>query len=249
MKIYQKLTNEELKKLDLTGTLPKHIGIIMDGNGRWAKSRLMPRSVGHRAGMDALHEIVRSSHSIGIKCLTVYAFSTENWGRPESEINALFSLLVEYFFKEIDELDQNNVRIVILGDIKRFNPNLQSLMISAVDRTKNNTGLCFAIALNYGSRSEIVRAFQQISQEGIAPDDITEDMISRHLYTSCMPYPDPDLIIRTANEKRLSNFMLWQAAYSEFIFTDVTFPDFTPEIYYDCIRQFMNRTRKFGKVL
>ncbi len=249
MKIYPKLTEAELKQLNLIGTMPKHIGIIMDGNGRWAKARLMPRSFGHRAGMEALQEIVRTSHGLGLNVLTVYAFSTENWLRPETEINALFSLLVEYFYKEIDELNANNVRIRLLGDLSRFPAKLQELMTSAIELTKHNTGLEFAVALNYGARAEIVHAVRSIVTEGIPADEITEDMISKHLYTGCMSEPDPDLIIRTAGEERLSNFLLWQAAYSEFVFTKTLFPDFTPEVYYQCIREFMHRTRRFGKVL
>lgn len=249
MKIYPKFTASELKELGLVGTMPSHIGIIMDGNGRWAKARLMPRSFGHRAGMEALQEIVRASHGIGLRALTVYAFSTENWLRPETEINALFSLLVEYFYKEIDELDANNVRIIVLGELSRFPEKLQTLMTSAVERTNKNTGLEFAVALNYGARSELVHAVRSIINEGIPSDEITENTISERLYTGSMSTPDPDLIIRTAGEERLSNFLLWQAAYSEFVFTKTNFPDFTPEIYYQCIMEFMKRTRKFGKVL
>ncbi|MDD5981572.1 MAG: polyprenyl diphosphate synthase, partial [Clostridium sp.] len=163
--------------------------------------------------------------------------------------NALFSLLVEYFYKEIDELDQNNVRIFILGDLSRFQPKLRELMESAVERTKNNTGLEFAIALNYGSRAEILNAIKSIVSEGILPEELTEDSVSRRLYTGVMHCTDPDLIIRTAGEQRLSNFLLWQAAYSEFVFTDTAFPDFTPEVYIGCIKEFMQRTRRFGKVL
>ena len=228
MKIYERFSDAEMKRLGLTGNMPKHVGIIMDGNGRWAKSRMLPRSLGHRAGMDALEEIVRASKSIGLEALTVYAFSTENWLRPEQEVNALFSLLVEYFYKEIDELDANNVRVHILGSLERFSPKLRELMENARERTEKNTGLHFAIALNYGSRDEITRAVRSIVSEGIPESEITEETISSHLYTRCLPYPDPDVIIRTAGEQRLSNFLLWQAAYSEFVFTDTTFPVFTP---------------------
>ena len=249
MKIYERFSDAEMKRLGLTGNMPKHVGIIMDGNGRWAKSRMLPRSLGHRAGMDALQEIVRVSKSIGIEALTVYAFSTENWLRPEQEVNALFSLLVEYFYKEIDELDANNVRVHILGSLERFSPKLRELMENARERTGKNTGLHFAIALNYGSRDEITRAVRSIVSEGIPESEITEETISSHLYTSCLPHPDPDVIIRTAGEQRLSNFLLWQAAYSEFVFTDTTFPDFTPEVYFECIKQYMHRTRRFGRVL
>ena len=246
MRVYPKFTADELKKLGLDGKLPKHIGLIMDGNGRWAKQRLMPRSAGHRAGMEALQEIVRASHSIGIEALTVYAFSTENWGRPAAEVDALMSLLVEYFYKEIDELDANNVRIRTLGDLTRFAPKLRELMENAVERTKNNTGLNFSIAINYGSRAEIVRAVRNLINEGVPSEGITEEFFSEHLYTGELP--ELDLIIRTAGEQRLSNFLLYQAAYAEFVFTETLFPAFTPEKYFDCIKEFMRRTRRFGKV-
>ena len=229
--------------------VPNHIAIILDGNGRWAKKRFLPRNMGHLEGAKRVEQICEDAWNLGIKYLTVYAFSTENWGRPQAEINALFSLLVEYFYKEIDELDQNNVRIFILGDLSRFQPKLRELMESAVERTKNNTGLEFAIALNYGSRAEILNAIKSIVSEGILPEELTEDSVSRRLYTGVMHCPDPDLIIRTAGEQRLSNFLLWQAAYSEFVFTDTAFPDFTPEVYIGCIKEFMQRTRRFGKVL
>ena len=163
MKIYPKFTNEELAALSLGGELPHHVGIIMDGNGRWAKKRLLPRSAGHRAGMESLHHIVRTTHSLGIEALTVYAFSTENWARPAAEIDALFKLLSEYFYKEIDELNLNGVRIRTLGELSAFKPGLRSLMEDAVERTKHNTGLCFNIAVNYGSRDEIVHAVRRIA--------------------------------------------------------------------------------------
>ncbi|MCH5279433.1 MAG: isoprenyl transferase [Christensenellaceae bacterium] len=246
MRIYPKYTEAELKKLGLVGKLPEHIGIIMDGNGRWAKQRLMPRSAGHRAGMEALQDIVRTSHSLGIGALTVYAFSTENWGRPAAEIDALMSLLVEYFYKEIDELDANNVRIRTLGELSRFAPKLRTLMETAVQRTENNTGLNFSIAINYGSRAEIVRAVKMLVEEGIPAESITEKCFAEHLYTGELP--ELDLIIRTAGEQRLSNFLLYQAAYAEFVFTETLFPAFTPEVYCDCIKEFMHRTRRFGKV-
>ena len=247
MKIYPKFTNEELAALSLGGELPHHVGIIMDGNGRWAKKRLLPRSAGHRAGMESLHQIVRTTHSLGIEALTVYAFSTENWARPAAEIDALFKLLSEYFYKEIDELNLNGVRIRTLGELSAFKHGLRSLMEDAVERTKHNTGLCFNIAVNYGSRDEIVHAVRRIAAEGIAPDAVTEQTIADRLYTSGLP--ELDLIIRTAGEERLSNFLLWQAAYAEFVFSKTLWPDFTPEVYFGCLREFLNRTRRFGRVL
>ena len=265
MKIYPKFTNEELAALSLGGELPHHVGIIMDGNGRWAKKRLLPRSAGHRAGMESLHQIVRTTHSLGIEALTVYAFSTENWARPAAEIDALFKLLERAisedapvgimdgniikrgYHKEIDELNLNGVRIRTLGELSAFKPGLRSLMEDAVERTKHNTGLCFNIAVNYGSRDEIVHAVRRIAAEGIAPDAVTEQTIADRLYTSGLP--ELDLIIRTAGEERLSNFLLWQAAYAEFVFSKTLWPDFTPEVYFGCLREFLNRTRRFGRVL
>lgn len=247
MRIYVKYDEKQLAGFGLSGTLPKHIGIIMDGNGRWAKQRLMPRPFGHRAGMDALHEIVREAHCLGIEAITVYAFSTENWQRPAQEVNALFGLLTEYFVKEIDELDANDIRILTLGDIAPFPANLRECITKAVERTKDNNGLRFCIAINYGSRTEIVRAVKNIVGSGAACDEIDEALISRNLYTNGLP--ELDMIIRTAGEMRLSNFLLWQAAYSEFVFTPVLWPDFKPEELRRCIIEFMKRSRRFGKVV
>ncbi len=247
MQIYPRYTPDELSSKGMLGQLPRHIGIIMDGNGRWAKQKLMPRAFGHRAGMEALHEIVRETHRLGIEALTVYAFSTENWRRPEQERSALFSLLVEFFDREIDELDANGVRVMIAGDCDGLPKSVQAVMKNAVERTSRNTGLCFCIAMNYGGRAEITRAVRSMIAEGILSHDVTEDVISAHLYTAGLP--ELDLVIRTANEMRLSNFLLWQCAYAEFVFTPTLWPAFTPECYFDCIREFMGRTRRFGKVV
>ena len=247
MRIYEKYSEAELDSFGLSGKLPAHIGIIMDGNGRWAKKRMMPRPVGHRAGMEALHEIVREAHCLGIEALTVYAFSTENWQRPVQEVNALFGLLTEYFAREIDELDANGVRIIALGDLEPFPEKVKACMTEAMERTKHNGGLRFCIAINYGSRAEIVRAVRSIAASGISPEKIDEALVSDSLYTRGLP--ELDLIIRTAGEQRLSNFLLWQAAYAEFVFTDVLWPDFSPEELRKSIKQFMKRTRRFGKVV
>ncbi len=247
-KLYPEFTEAELRAFSLEkGALPRHVGVIMDGNGRWAKKRILPRSAGHRAGMEALREIVRFSHSAGIEALTVYAFSTENWSRPRAEVDALFSLLEEYFYKEIDELDANGVRIRIIGDASAFSGKLHDLLDSAVRRTSGNSGLCFNIALNYGSRAEIVHAVSSLIDDGVKSADLSESIIDSRLYTAGLP--ELDLIIRTAGEQRLSNFLLWQAAYAEFVFTSVLFPDFTPEEYAKCLVEYAHRTRKFGKVL
>lgn len=247
MKIYDRYSDKEMADFGLKGTLPQHVGIIMDGNGRWATKRLMPRPVGHRAGMEALHVIVRESHRLGIKALSVYAFSTENWRRPMQEINALFSLLTEYFEKEIDELNANKVKIIVLGDLSPMPEKVKNAMNKAMERTRDNDGLRFCIALNYGGRSEILRAVKSISASGVDPEKIDEKLISDNLYTAGLP--ELDLVIRTAGEQRLSNFMLWQAAYAEFVFTNVLWPDFDPEEYRRCLIEFMKRTRRFGKVV
>ncbi len=247
MQIYPRYTPAELEAIGLAGEIPRHIGIIMDGNGRWAKQRLMPRAVGHRAGMEALHDIVRETHRLGVEALTVYAFSTENWQRPIQEKSALFSLLVEYFAKEIDELDANGVRVIAVGDITPFPEKVREAMRSAIERTRDNNGLKFCVAINYGSRAEIVRAVKSIVEDGISSECITEDDISKRLYTNGLP--ELDLVIRTANEMRLSNFLLWQAAYAELVFTPVLWPSFTPEDYRDCIGEYLSRTRRFGKVV
>jgi undecaprenyl diphosphate synthase len=197
--------------------------------------------------MEALHVIVRESHRLGIKALSVYAFSTENWKRPMQEINALFSLLTEYFEKEIDELNANKVKIIVLGDLSPMPEKVKNAMNKAMERTKDNDGLRFCIALNYGGRSEILRAVKNVSASGVDPEKIDEKLISDNLYTAGLP--ELDLVIRTAGEQRLSNFMLWQAAYAEFVFTNVLWPDFDPEEYRRCLIEFMKRTRRFGKVV
>ena len=247
-KIYPKFTDAELKGFSLKrDALPRHVGVIMDGNGRWAKKRLLPRSAGHRAGMEALRGIVRFSHSAGIEALTVYAFSTENWKRPRAEIDALFALLEEYFYKEIDELDANGVCIRIIGDGSAFTGKLGEILNTAVTRTAKNSGLCFNIALNYGGRAEIVHAVNALINDGATAGGVSEEALEEKLYTAGLP--ELDLIIRTAGEQRLSNFLLWQAAYAEFVFTDTLFPDFSNEVYAECLNEFARRTRRFGKVL
>lgn len=248
VKIYPEYTDEEINALGLSReALPRHVGLIMDGNGRWAKKRLMPRSAGHRAGMEAMKAAVRFSHSVGIEALTVYAFSTENWKRPKAEVDALFGLLSEYFYKDIDELDANNVKMTVIGDLSGLAPKMRELLEEAMRRTGNNTGLRFNVAINYGGRAEIVHAVKSIMERGVKADEVSEELISDSIYTAGQP--DPDVIIRTAGEQRLSNFLLWQAAYSEFVFTPVLFPDFDEKAYADCLKEFAGRTRRFGKVL
>lgn len=230
--------------------LPKHIAIIMDGNGRWASKRALPRVFGHKAGMEALKEIVRACSDMGIEILTVYAFSTENWNRPTEEVSYLMNLLIEYMRKEINELNKNNVKIKILGDLSPLPQITREEVEKAVVLTEDNTGIQFNIALNYGSRAEIINACKKIAEEykegRIQKEEITEDLISSYLFTS--GDIEPDLIIRTSGEKRLSNFLLWQSAYSEFVFVDEMWPDFNSKQLEKAILEFQNRDRRFGLV-
>lgn len=226
--------------------IPQHVAIIMDGNGRWAKERGQARLFGHNAGMEALREIVRHSQKLGVKYLTVYAFSTENWKRSADEVSGIFKLLIKYFNSEIKELNDNNVRVKILGDWSKIPKESAKAVQSALDTTSNNTGLVFSIALNYGGRDDIVHAVKTIAAQGRDLSSITEADISSALYTEGIP--DPELIIRTSGELRISNFLIWQAAYSEIVVTPVLWPDFTPEVYEDCILQYQGRDRRFGGV-
>ena len=229
------------RQLDLKN-IPRHVAIIMDGNGRWAKERGQIRLQGHLAGMEALREIVRHSQRLGVEYLTVYAFSTENWKRPADEVSGIFKLVVKYVNSELKELNENNVRVSILGDWSAIPEDSADSVRLAIKTTENNTGLKFNIALNYGGRAEITRAVNKLISEG--KTTVTEDDISGALYTAGMP--DPDVIIRTSGENRLSYFLIWQAAYSEIVLTDVYWPDFTPEEYERCIIEYQSRDRRFG---
>lgn len=228
--------------------IPKHIAIIMDGNGRWAQRRGLPRTMGHHAGAETLRKIIQTASQIGVKILTAYAFSTENWKRPIDEVNVLMSLLSNYLDNEIDELDTNNVRIQFIGKIDELASSLQDKIHSAQLRTADNKGLILNLAVNYGGRAELTRAVQLISQKiavgQMRPEDISDTVINKHLYTADLP--DPDLIIRPSGDLRLSNFLLWQAAYSEFWFTSTNWPDFTPELLIQAIGEYQQRDRRFG---
>ena len=226
--------------------IPQHVAIIMEGNGRWAKERGQARLFGHNAGMEALREIVRHSQKLGVKYLTVYAFSTENWKRPDDEVSGIFKLLIRYFNSEIKELNENNVRVNMLGDWSKIPKESVNAVNSALNTTKNNTGLVFSIALNYGGRDDIVHAVKRLAVQGRDLLHVTEEDISENLYTAGMP--DPELIIRTSGELRISNFLIWQGAYSEIVVTPVYWPDFTPEVYEDCILEYQKRDRRFGGV-
>lgn len=226
--------------------LPLHIAIIMDGNGRWAKSRQRPRVFGHQAGVKTVRRIVEDAADIGIKHLTLYSFSTENWSRPKSEISALFDLLKKYVNDDLATLDKNNVRVRIIGSREGLDASLLETVDKVERRTKNNTEFNLNIAFNYGGRDEILRAVRCIAASGTPPEAITEAQISAHLDTQDIP--DPDLVIRTSGEQRISNFLLWQAAYAEFVFTDVLWPDFMREDLLEAIKAYQLRDRRYGNL-
>ena len=223
----------------------KHIAIIMDGNRRWAKEKHLPSAMGHQKGVDSLRSTMRLFDKFGIKYLTVYAFSTENWNRKKEEVEFLMGLLAKTLLNELDEMHSENVKIKFLGDISKLGKNLIEIVQNAENKTKNNTGVNLNIAFNYGARDEITNAVKSIVKEGIEPEDITEETITSHLYTKDIP--DPDLLIRTGGEKRISNYLLWQLAYSEIYVTDKHWPDFDEEELAKAIFEFENRNRRFGK--
>ena len=229
-------------------SMPKHIAIIMDGNRRWARKQGKNASYGHKEGAKTLEKIVRYANKIGLKYITVYAFSTENWKRAEEEVSALMMLLQNYLDDYSKRADTENIRVKILGDITALSSGMQKSILKCMERTKENTGVTFNIALNYGGRDEIVKAVKKIAEdvkEGkIDINNINEEMISNNLYTAGMP--DPDLLIRTSGELRLSNFLPWQVVYSEFLFVDKNWPDFTEEDLDNAIIEYQKRTRKFG---
>ncbi len=230
--------------------IPNHVAIIMDGNGRWAQSRKLPRLAGHKAGVESLREIIRTSSDIGIHHLTVYAFSTENWKRPEEEVNGLFKLLVLYLEKELKDIHNNNVRLKVIGNLKQLPLNVINKIENAIEKTKDNTGLTFNIALNYGGRDELIHSIKKVAELAgngeITPESIDESVIEKYLYTSDIP--DPDLIIRTSGEIRLSNFLLWQSAYSELYFTKTLWPDFDETALFEAIEEYQNRKRRYGGI-
>ena len=243
--------NKKKKKAEIDmNRLPVHIGVIMDGNGRWAKRRGLPRSAGHQAGADTLKKIVTECNKIGIKYITVYAFSTENWSRPKEEVDFLMNLLMNYLLDAERTLAGENVRIRAIGSRAELTEEMQKQIIKTEEFTSKNTGIVMNIALNYGSREELVTATKKIAkkvQNGeISSDEITADMISDELYTGGQP--DPDLIIRTSNEQRLSNFLMWQSSYSELYFTETLWPDFKKESLYDAILAYQSRDRRYGGV-
>lgn len=243
-------TIEELRaKIDMS-RLPNHIAIIMDGNGRWAQKRFLPRNFGHQEGMERVIEIVAAASNLGIKHLSLYAFSTENWKRPMDEIQGLMKILVQYIRRELDKLNKNNVKLNIMGDIEKL-PELAKIeVIRAIETTSKNTGMVLNIGLNYGGRDEIIKGVKKILKEAelgkISIDDIDEENFKNYLYTSGQP--DPDLLIRPSGELRLSNFMLYQVAYTEFWFSNILWPDFKEEHLLLSILDYQNRNRRFGGI-
>jgi len=229
--------------------LPAHIAIIMDGNGRWAKQRGLERVFGHQQGVSSLRQIVEAASDLGIGYLTLYAFSTENWGRPDDEVAALMSLMVQSLNNETETLLKNKIRLKVIGDIERLDKDLRTKLNETIRLTSVGKGLCLVIALSYSSRWEISEASRKIALEAfqgrINPDSIDEDLFGEYLTTAGIP--DPELLIRTSGERRISNFLLWQLAYCELYFTDILWPDFSKEDFYDAIIDFQKRERRFGK--
>lgn len=236
--------SRQMSTLDAS-RLPKHVAIIMDGNGRWAKQRGLPRSIGHRQGTENLRNIIKASVEFGVEILTIYAFSTENWSRPPKEVQLLMRILEMVIDRELDELNAQGVQIRHIGTLDGVDARIAKKVQQACTRTAHNTRLILNVAFNYGGRDEIVHAVQNIVRDGVHPEDITESLISHYLYTSDLP--DPDFIIRTSGEYRVSNFLIWQGSYSEYYYTPTYWPDFGKEQYRLALVEYSNRRRRFGK--
>jgi len=241
---------QNISKLKKSGNLPRHIAIIMDGNGRWAKKRGLPRVAGHHEGVNSVREIVETCGELEIQVLTLYTFSTENWRRPKAEVSALMKLLIQTLRKEIDELAEKNVKLIVSGNLDRMPQDVGEGIREGIQKTKGNTGLILNMALNYGGREEIVHAVRliadKVKQGSLDPKEIEQNTIQEHLYTADLP--DPDLLIRTSREFRISNFLLWQLAYTEIYITDVLWPDFRGKDLFKAINEYQKRERRFGKV-
>ncbi len=238
------------ERLQKNGHIPNHIAVIMDGNGRWAKKRSLPRVAGHHEGVNSVREIVETCGQLGVKYLTLYTFSTENWNRPKDEVSILMRLLVSSLRDERDRLNKHNVRVTTIGDFESLPQDAQDEFLDAIELTKNNTGLTLILALSYSGRWDITNSVKRIAEQvkngSLKPEEITDAVITQHLATKNIP--DPDLLIRTSGELRISNFLLWQLAYSEMYVTDVLWPDFRRNQLYDAIESFQSRERRFGKV-
>ena len=244
------MTDELLRQVKLHGALPAHIAIIMDGNGRWARGRALPRPFGHKAGMKAVREVVEGALAAGVEVLTLFAFSQENWSRPADEIGALMELLEEFIAREMAELRDQGVAVRFLGDLERLGASAREAVDRLMAQTSGGSRLALNICISYGARAELTRAARLLAEEAVAgklsPADIDEDAIQRHLFTAA--WPDPDLLIRTSGEFRLSNFLLWQLAYAELFVTPVLWPDFSRQHLWEAILEYQRRDRRFGKV-
>ena len=226
--------------------IPMHVAIIMDGNGRWARQRGLPRLAGHRAGVDNLRRVIEAAVEFGIQYLTIYAFSTENWDRPESEVRGLIRILEEVIDRELMELHKNGVQLRHLGRLEGLSPRLVKKIRDAIELTRENTRLILNVAWNYGGRDEIIRAIQLMLEDGVEPSKVDANLVRQYLYT--VDSPDPDLVIRTSGEMRISNFLIWQSVYSEWVFTETYWPDFGPEDLLEALWAFAQRERRFGNV-
>lgn len=235
-------------ELDLN-KIPKHVAIVMDGNGRWAEGRKKPRLYGHKVGATSVREIVELAAELGVEVLTLYAFSSENWKRPDGEVKGLMSILKNYLESELSRMLKNNIRLTCIGDLERLPGSVREVLLNSINATKLNNKLILNLALSYGARDEITFAVRNIAAKCVAgeleAESLSNDTISEHLYTSGLR--DPDLFIRTGGEKRLSNFLLWQASYSEIIFTDIKWPDFRKDAFLNCLLEYQRRERRFGK--
>lgn len=248
-KIFKSKDTTEEISIDID-RIPKHIAIIMDGNGRWAKARMLPRTMGHKAGVETIRRILKEADSLGIKYLTLYAFSTENWKRPKDEVTALMRLLIEYLNKEMFALNENDVKLRLLGNLEGVQTDVANKIQEALELTKDNEGVNLCIAFNYGGRDEIVKGIKDLACDvktgKVDPNSIKEDLFENYLYTKDIP--DPELIIRPSGEQRISNFLLWQCAYSEFWYTNICWPDFNEDHLHKAIYDYQNRDRRFGGV-
>lgn len=245
------MSSDLLQSVRVNGIVPRHVAIIMDGNGRWARERSRPREFGHRAGMQSVRETVEAAIEAGVEVLTLFAFSQENWHRPQGEVSALMTLLELYVRKERRDLREKGVEVQVIGEMERLGPRTRAALQGIVEHTRGGTKLRLNLAISYGSRSEIARAARLLAERvrngTLVPEEIDEELFSSHLYTAGLP--DPDLLIRTSGELRISNFMLWQLAYTEMHITPVLWPDFTREHFYGAILDFQRRERRFGRVL
>jgi undecaprenyl diphosphate synthase len=233
------------KKANQSKRIPRHIAIIMDGNGRWALARGLPRLAGHRAGTENLRQVIEACGEFGIEYLTIYAFSTENWGRPIEEVQGLMRILEDVIDRELPELHKQGVQLRHIGKLDRLKPELRQKVLDAIEMTKDNDRLVLNVAFNYGGRDEIICAIQQMIEKGVRPQEVTEDLVSQYLYTAGVP--DPDLIIRTSGELRGSNFLIWQGAYAEWYFTPTFWPNFDREELQQALEEYAQRERRYGK--